>query len=198
MNYKEYLESFIEDLNLIYLGKLEFSDPKGHNLFRLRVLMLHLHADHLLTEIISSKFKESFKLSSCKNQWDIKSNDFMEKLRIVYATGDFEEGFFNALKILNKIRNDLIHNLNLNINGEINRINQMEVNPTYKNLLGRELYPIEHLIFACLGYINVLAEYLWGTIRKEKLEYWIKMEVTKPTPPYTSTSLFLFNIDKRP
>ncbi len=195
MNYKEYLELFAEDLRLMY-ERLAFSDSEGHKLFRLKVLILHLHADFLLTEIINSKFKQSFHSSINKNQWNLQS--FMEKLRIVYATGDFDEEFFNTLRNLNTIRNDLAHNLNLNIRGEVDRIKQMKINPIYKKMLGRKLAVIEHLVFACFGYINILAEYLWGTIRKEKLEYWIKIQATKPTPPYTTTPMFLFGVDKRP
>jgi hypothetical protein len=74
----------------------------------------------------------------------------------------------------------------------------MKIEPVYEISLGRKLNIVEHLVFACLGYINVLAEYLWGTILKEKLEYWIKLESTKLNPPFTTTSMFLFGIDKRP
>ena len=172
MNYKEYLELLAEDLRLICMEKLMFHDSDGHKLFRLKVLTLHLHADFLLTEIIDSKFKQSFQNSTCKDQWNLQS--FMEKLRIVYATGDFSEGFFNTLRNLNTIRNHLAHQLNLNINCEVDRIKQMKINPIYRKLADRDLFIPEHLIFACLEHINVLAEYLCGTIRKEKLEYWIK------------------------
>ena len=96
----------------------------------------------------------------------------MEKLRIIYATGNFDEGFFTSLRILNKVRNNLSHNLIINLSEEEDKIKQL-------NIIGqiiredriRNLTTLEHLLFSTLGYINILAEYLHNNLKKEGLTH---------------------------
>ncbi len=175
-NYRKYLELLIKDLNFICeKEKLKLTSSKTDNLFRLKVLILHLHSDLLLNEIISLKFKDSFKIKKCQKQWIIESNDFMEKLRIIYATGKFDENFFNTLRILNKIRNDFSHKLIPNENSQKDRIKEMKLLPIYSKIFKRKFDIIEKLVLSCLGYINILAEYLYKNVKQEKLKDWIQI-----------------------
>lgn len=190
-NYLEYLKLLVNDLNFICeKEKLKLIYSKVDNLFRLKVLILHLHSDLLLNNIISSRFKDSFKIKKCKKQWIIESNDFMEKLRIVYATGKFDENFFNTLRILNKIRNNFSHKLIPNENSQKDRIKDMKLLPIYAKIFKREFDGMEKLVFSCLGYINLLAEYLYRDIKQEKLKHWIQI--------ISLEDKFSFKISKRP
>lgn len=190
MDHKSYLEILKQDLNEMIDSFDIFNAPKidpkkQDKKFRLDVLILHLHVDYLLTRIIESKFKDSFSNVSNKDKWDMKGHDFIEKLRIVYATGKFNEGFFNTLRTLNTIRNDLVHELIPNFEGQKSRIRSMIIVGDYSEIIMRELYDIEHLIFACWGYINILTEYFWKSVKKEDLKHWM---ILQPVEVYRDDS----------
>ncbi|MEI7719567.1 MAG: hypothetical protein WCI72_06875, partial [archaeon] len=66
MNYKEYLELFAEDFNLIFnsvqKGSTVSKRAKEH-LLRIQVMTFHLHVDYLLNEIIKNKFATNMGLN---------------------------------------------------------------------------------------------------------------------------------------
>lgn len=174
--HKEYLEKLCDDLN--YLFKESGGDIDDGHKFRLDVLILHLHVDNVLTEIIKNKFKEKMSSGKNKESFDMGGRDFMEKLRIVYATGDFDEGFFNAFRIVNKVRNNLAHNLVINLDSEEGIIKTLEVLKSFRELSNTGNFTIkERLIFGSITYLNSSIEYLYKDILEENLEHKVGITV---------------------
>ncbi|GAF90839.1 unnamed protein product, partial [marine sediment metagenome] len=79
-----YLYHLTRDLNFICyeIEKYSKKEFKIENAFRLQVLLLHLHTDYLLNEIIEEKFKEKFDSIRFKDKWKVEGKDFIEKLKI--------------------------------------------------------------------------------------------------------------------
>ena len=170
MKHTEYLEILIRDLNFI-IDKESKQEPKGlEHIFRLKVLILHLHTDFLLTEIIEHIKNNNFTRGKNKEFWNMDGKEFAEKLRIVYATGHFDEDFLETLRKLNNIRNNLSHKLLPDIKSLEDKIRSIKIEELIKQNLSKELDPIEHLVMGCIGYINILAEYLWVNLKKEKIK----------------------------
>jgi len=120
MNYKEYLELLTKDLNIIFKNEPTtdtLSQREKEHYFRVKILIFHLHADYLLSEIIREKFQAHFNLRENKENFEVKDMEFIEKLRI-FHTINFDEGIFTTLRILNKIRNNLSHNLIIDLIGQ--------------------------------------------------------------------------------
>ena len=108
MKHDEYLKILIKDLNFITDKN---ASVEAEHVFRLKVLILHLHTDFLLTEIIEHIKNNSLIRGKNKEFWNMDGREFAEKLRIVYATGNFDENFLETLRKLNNIRNNLSHKL---------------------------------------------------------------------------------------
>lgn len=189
MNHKEYLELLVEDLNIMFrnepMGSSATQREKEHYL-RIKVLTLHLHIDYLLTNIIKEKFK---------NEGISKIKEFYKKLEIVYATGDFDGGFSTALKILNKIRNSLSHNLIINLNEEESRIRTLNIS-IVQTLKMSNLSNSEHLFYSIIRYINVLADYLYKNIRGE-ISNWV-LSIRAPQFGMTTELYPLISMIERP
>ncbi|MFH1238194.1 MAG: hypothetical protein V1491_02035 [archaeon] len=174
--HKEYLEKLCDDLN--YLFKESGGDIDDGHKFRLDVLILHLHMDNVLTEIIKNKFGERMSSGQNKKAFNMGGKDFMEKLRIVYATGDFDEGFFNAFRIVNKVRNNLAHNLVVNLDSEEGKIKTLKILKSFRELPNNGSITIkERLIFGSIHYLNSSVEYLYKNILEERLEHRVQITV---------------------
>ncbi len=172
MNYKEYLELFTEDFNLIFVGAkpgLTKSKRVAEHLLRMQVMTFHLHVDFLLGEIIKNKFLSKLESTENKKIYDNKNLEFMEKLRLVYSTGFFDEDLFNTFRILNNVRNHLSHNLMVELYKEEKRIKSLKIPEVITKEEARSLTAIEHLFYSSIGCINNLAEYLHRDIFSERL-----------------------------
>ena len=180
MNYKEYLELFAEDFNLIFNSVQKSSQvtkrAKEH-LLRMQVMTFHLHVDYLLNEIIKNKFATSMGLTENKKNFDSKDMEFMEKLRLVYSSGEFSEDLFNTFRILNNVRNHLSHNLIVELDKEEKRIKSLKIPEVISKQESYSLTAIEHLFYSSIGCINSLAEYLHRNIFSEKLLYTLNIRV---------------------
>ncbi len=174
--HKEYLERLCDDLN--YLFKESEGYANDNHKLRLEVLIIHLHMDDILTEIIKNKFEEKLSSSENKKSFKMGGKGFMEKLRIVYATNDFDEGFFNAFRIINKVRNNLLHNLTINLDLEEDKIRTLEILKSFKELPGAGNFTIrEMLIFGSITSLKTSIEYLYKNILNEELVYKIGITV---------------------
>lgn len=185
ITHKEYLGRLSNDLN--YLFKEAGAGTDDNYKFRLDLLIIHLHMDNILTEIIKNKFEG--KMSSMKNKKEFKMDgrDFMEKLRIVYATNDFDEGFFNAFRIVNNVRNKLLHNLVVDLDSEKNKIKTLKILKSFKELPGAGNFTIKQmLVFGSITYLNSSIEYLYKDILKEVLEHKIGITVNVGFTPQMS------------
>ena len=199
MNYKEYLELLSEDLNMIFRNEEEINSAnqraKGHNL-RIRVLIFHLHADYLLSDIIKEEFQSSLTLNKNKESFDVDGMEFIEKLRIIYTTKRFGEGLFTALRILNKVRNNLSHNLKIDLIGEEQRIRTLDMSNIINILPLKDLTTLEYLLYSIIGYINILAEYLHHDVKGEKLDW--TLSIRAPQMSTTTENHPIFSIINRP
>lgn len=183
MIYKEYLELFAEDFNLLF-NSMRKSSPlsqrEKEHLLRMQVVTFHLHVDYLLNEIIKNKFAEKLSSNENKKNFDSKDMEFMEKLRLVFSTGEFSEDLFNTFRLLNNVRNRLSHNLLVESEKEEKRIKSLKMPDVIPKQDVYSLSTIEHLFYSSIGYINILAEYLHRSIFSEKLAYTLNIKV--PTP----------------
>lgn len=182
MNYKEYLELFAEDFNLIFnsvpRGSQITKRAKEH-LLRTQVITFHLHIDYLLNEIIKNRFARKMALTENKKNYDTKDMEFMEKLRLVYSTEKFNEDLFNTFRILNNVRNHLSHNLIVELDKEEKRIKSLKMPDVIAKQESYGLTAIEHLFYSSIGCINSLAEYLHKDLFSEKLLYTLNIIVPK-------------------
>lgn len=197
MNYKEYLELFAEDFNLIFnnvqKGSRASKREKEH-LLRLQVMTFHLHVDYLLNEIIKNKFALSMGLNENKKNFDSKDMEFMEKLRLVYSLGKFNEDLFNTFRILNNVRNHLSHNLIVELDKEEKRIKSLKVPEVISKQERYGFLAIEHLFYSSIGCINSLAEYLHQNIFFEKLSYTLSIKV----PQVNTNQVPIVSVVERP
>ena len=110
MNHKEYLELLAEDLNVIFRSeenKNSITQREREHYLRVEVLLFHLHADYLLSEIIREELQSSLILGENKKSFEVNEMGFIEKLRLIYTIKNgFGEKLFTTLRILNKIRNN--------------------------------------------------------------------------------------------
>lgn len=172
MNYKEYLELFAEDFNLIFNSGRKnspVSKREKEHLLRIQVMAFHLHVDYLLNEIVTNKFAKKVTSNENKKSFDTKDMEFMDKLKLVYSTGEFSEDLFNTFRILNNVRNHLSHNLIVELDKEENRIKALKMPEAIPKQDVYGMTAIEHLFYSSIGYINSLAEYLHRDIFSEKL-----------------------------
>ncbi len=174
--HKEYLERLCDDLN--YLFKKSESNIGDTHKFRLDVLIVHLNMDHILTEIIKNKFENRLSIKENKESFMMDGRDFMEKLRIVYSTGDFDEEFFNVFRIINKVRNKLAHKLSIDLNSERDRIKNLKILKSFEELPGAKVLTIEQrLVFGSITYLNSSIEYLYKTLLNENIKHKIVIAV---------------------
>jgi len=171
MKYKEYLELLAQDINMVFEREYTNQRDKEHS-FRVQILIFHLHADYLLSEIIKWMLQSKLSMLGNRNSFNLERIGFMEKLKISYATGNFDEDFFTALRILNKVRNSLSHNLIINLNKEEDEIRKLKlIGPIIREECIKNITILEHLLFSTFGYINILAEYLHNNLKKEGLTH---------------------------
>jgi|SRR3989344_4472117 len=183
MNHKEYLELLTEDLNILFREEKtnDASQKEKEHSFRVQILIFHLHVDYLLTEIIKEKFK---------NEGISEIKEFLRKLKIVYGTGDFDEGFLTSFDTLNKVRNKLVHNLRAKIQDEEKKIRSLKVSPalvSWEDL--RNLTPLEHLLYSSIGYLNILAEYLYEKVKGDKPRWFLSFQMPEKERGYIITSI---------
>jgi len=183
MDYKEYLELFAEDFNLIFnsiqKGAMVNKRAKEH-LLRIQVMTFHLHVDYLLNEIIENKFSKEMGLNENKKSYDSRGMEFMEKLRLVYSTKEFSEDLFNTFRILNNVRNHLSHNLIVELDKEEKRIKSLKIPEVISRQETYSLTAIEHLFYSSIGCINSLAEYLHRDLFSEKLMHTLNIIMPRP------------------
>jgi hypothetical protein len=195
MNYKEYLELFAEDFNLIFNSVQKGSTKRAkEHLLRIQVMTFHLHVDYLLNEIIKNKFATKMSLSENKKNFDTKDMEFMEKLRLVCSGGEFSEDLFNTFRILNNVRNHLSHNLIVELDKEEGRIKSLKMPDVISKEELRGMSAIEHLFYSSIGCINSLAEYLHKNIFSEKLLNTLNIVV----PPANTNRVPVVSVVMRP
>ncbi|MEI7719241.1 MAG: hypothetical protein WCI72_05215, partial [archaeon] len=124
-------------------------------------------------------------LNENKKNFDSKDMEFMEKLRLVYSTGEFNEDLFNTFRILNNVRNHLSHNLIVELDKEEKRIKSLKIPEVISKQESYSFTAIEHLFYSSIGCINSLAEYLHKNIFSEKLLYTLNIIM-----PQTNTNNF--------
>ena len=182
MNHKEYLELLTEDLNTLF-SKEQTSDsaPKREteHSFRVKVLVFHLHADYLLSEIIKGKFQGNLSLTQNKENFNTNNMGFIEKLRIIYSTGNFEEGLFTTLRILNNVRNKLSHNLIIDLTEEEQRIRTLKISSIIVGEDISKITTLEHLLYGTLTDILILAEYLYQDVLGEELKWMLGVQIPR-------------------
>ncbi len=146
--------------DLITFGE-EFLD------YRSKVLVSHMWIERLFECIIIKKFENHVKL---------KDLNFSKKQKIIFRLGVINEDMNHELKIFNKIRNALAHEIEP-IRDEIpNLIKQFKFypkNPPYKDgdLIHNAMVDggIAGMIIGFLE--RSLAEYLWKLHSEDKTEY---------------------------
>lgn len=180
MNHKEYLNLLSEDLNIVFRNEQSTAampQREKEHYFRVKILIFHLHVDYLLSEIIKARFQLS--LHSDKNQeaFEVNRMEFIEKLRIFHAINR-DEGLFTALRILNNVRNDLSHNLIVDLAGQEDKIRNLDISIIRGGNIA-SLSVFEHLLFGTLTYINALAEYLYNSINGENLDWILSVNISR-------------------
>ena len=96
----------------------------------------------------------------------------------MYATNDFDEGFFNAFRIVNNVRNNLLHNLLIDLDSEKDKIKGLEILKSFKELPNAGNFTIkEMLIFGSITYLNSSVEYLYKNVLETELEHKIQITV---------------------
>jgi len=174
-----------------WLNMIALRDPsKQRNQeldFRADILMIHLIFDYLFNKIIELQFTNRF-IGRSKDSWNTSHMAFMNKLKIVYASagGLLDPGFFKNVALLNQLRNNLAHNFKLKVNESMN-IDKLNIylfggKSNIEKQLKKKLSPQEHVLFSCIGYINVLFQYLVKDIAREKVEYSINVTFITDVP----------------
>lgn len=161
MNYSDYIKILRDDLNSLLPDTDQFMNPIHK--FRLQILVIYLHVDYLISELCIAKYNKTE-----SEVYNFGGMGYKQKLDLVRV--DFDQDWYNTMEAIGYMRNDLAHQLDVDINTQERRISIMKIEHSIDLVIQRlQLKPIHHLVLASLGYINIIAEFLFNSIKHETL-----------------------------